>query len=261
MAVSLPDGWVFTDPGNPLLPPLTLPWWNEGAAALVAGSEGGKFLEPSQRTAAENRRVSRADVELKPDGSLAGELVMELHGQMSLTWILDDGPDRESVESALSARIEKLSPGVVVRSLKCEPWPTDTLRVRASLEWPAGARTVGNTILLTPLLVNQDREEIFPAPERRYPIVFPYAVDSVDSVFIRLPDGYAPVSPDTTEAFGLGPVGSYSTRIGTNEAGLVAVREFTLRSTRFETAGYPALRDFLRRIRDSDGMQVVLRRP
>ncbi|WP_378185531.1 transglutaminase domain-containing protein [Aquimarina sp. W85] len=120
---------------------------------------------------------------------------------------------------------------------------------------------VGDEMFFSPLLFLRDKENLFKAEDRQYPIDFGYGYDNNLMVSIRIPEGYEVVEVPKPSAFKLPQnMGKFVYRINkTNNQIQVLVSE-TLNTPFVSPDNYQAIKEFYNQIIIKESEQVVLKK-
>ncbi|HWX54892.1 MAG TPA: DUF3857 domain-containing protein [Verrucomicrobiae bacterium] len=262
VVVKLNGAEIFLDPGTRFCPFGLVYWTHSSVPALKLAQNGGTFV--AVPTASADKTVSRRSVTavLGSDGSLQGEIALELEGMTALQLRLDAlQKDNAGRLSALGEALGdwRTQPGSV-KLQSAEGWELSEgpLLAHFTFELPGLARKSGKR-LLVPATVFQMRERTaFEHAERKYPIYFPYTFEEIDKVDIQAPDGFSvetlPAGQDVKLA---------STRFVTTRASQVGhvnvTRALVVNSVYFPVENYRDLKQFFDKLGAADEEQIVLR--
>jgi hypothetical protein len=107
-----------------------------------------------------------------------------------------------------------------------------------------------------PWLVQAPR---FDAETRVHPIVFPFPHIDNATIEIDAPEGMTPADPPPPAKLLESAYGHYALFVRTTETGYLVERSFTLEVARATVEEYPALRAFLNKVREADGISLKFR--
>lgn len=267
IAVRVGDQWRFFDPGSLHIPYGMLRWREEGQQALVTDPREPVWvrtpLSPPERS--QHRRT--ATLRLSADGTLEGEIKVELTGHIAADMRLEYATEsattreqmlRESITSRLSAaevtdlRIENLTDS--------EQPLVYSYRVRV----PGYAQRTGRRLFIQPAYFQRGIGPLFQTGARRFPIYFNYPWSESDSVTIDLPAGYALDNASQPAPITADNITRHEVKIQ-----LLAGDRSTLSYSRyfffggggnilFQTSSYPVLKQIFDLVNESDNHTIAL---
>lgn len=173
IAVRLPEGLRFFNPGVPFLAPGLLDEDEEGRPALVAAPEGPLFVTLPRSDPARSFVERRAELDLLPDGGVAGEITLRFHGLQAVSLL------RRLESQSPAERLAALSqeyPNGVLSALHIEESNPATVRFRLHL----------------PTYAERTQTRLFYSPA-----FFPAHPAARDTVTMSHPPGFAPESEGT----------------------------------------------------------------
>lgn len=250
---------LFLDPGTLYCPFGVLRWRYTAAQAMKFTSAGAQFMTVPDPAPSPMRR--RALVSLNSDGSLQGEISVELNGEEALEHRLDA---LNTDDAGRSKRFEEevqswLPPGATVKMKDSMGWdaPDQPLTARFEVSIPSFASVAGKRLLVPSLLLTTLHRNIFTSEIRRYPIAFPYSFEESDEVSISLPSGYTvEISPYRRKA-GLS-YASYSVSSEVADNKLTTHRSLRVDGINFPSEKYGELKEFFNIVQSGDTGQCVL---
>src|SRR5213078_2252956 len=180
-------------------------WKHSSATAFKLNKSGGEFMTTPAAPNSSMRR--RASVTLAADGSLKGEMNVELNGEDALERRLDAlTTDETGRNKNFEDQIKAWLPsGAAVKLQDAKGWDNSAEPIigNFTVEIPAFAATAGKRLIAPAFFFPTLQKNMFVHEGRRYPIVFPYPFTETDEVTIRLPEGYSMEVPPYRRKAGL----------------------------------------------------------
>jgi hypothetical protein len=222
-------------------------------------SAGAQFITTPDPAPSPMRRT--AVVSLAPDGSIQGEMTLELNGEEALEHRLDAfNTDEAGRRKSFEEEVQSWLPaGATVKMKDAVGWdaPDKPLTARFDVSIPGFASAAGKRLLVPSLLLTTLHKNMFTSDFRRYPISFPYSFEENDEVSITLPSGYTvEVSPYRRKA-GL----SYASYLVSSEVAgnkLTTLRSLRVDGVNFPPEKYGELKEFFNIVQSGDTGQCVL---
>lgn len=250
---------MLFDPGTLYCPFGLLRWRYTAAQAMKFTSAGAQFMTMPDPAPSPMRR--RAMVSLSSDGSLHGEISVELNGEEALEHRLDA---LSTDDAGRSKRFEEevqswLPAGATVKMKDAMGWdaPDQPLTARFDVFIPSFASAAGKRLLVPSLLLTTLHKNMFASDFRRYPIAFPYSFEESDEVTITLPSGYTVEVPPYRRKAGL----SYASYLVSSEVAdnkLTTRRSLKVDGVNFPPEKYGELKEFFTIVQSGDTGQCVL---
>jgi hypothetical protein len=257
--VQLNGKGLLLDPGTRYCPFGLLRWRYTDTQAMKFTPSGAQFTTTPDPAASPVRR--RAVVSVSSEGSLHGEISVELNGEEALEHRLDA---LNTDEAGRSKRFEEelqswLPAGATVRLKDATGWdaPDQPLTARFEISIPSFASVAGKRLLVPSLLLTTLHRNMFTSEIRRYPIAFPYSFEESDEVSISLPSGYTVEVPPYRRKAGL----SYASYLVSSEVAdnkLTTHRSFSVEGVNFPPEKYSELKEFFNIVQSGDSGQCVL---
>jgi hypothetical protein len=249
---------IVLDPGTRFCPFGMLRWKETDVQALKLSSSGSEFITTPGPVKSTVRRSVKS--ELLADGTLRGELIMELDGPEALEHRLeslrsDDNGRKETLEQETQSR---LPAGAIVKLVDTKGWDSTTgpITSRFSLEIPGFASSTGKRLIGPSLLLSPLQKDVFASDFRRYPISFTYPIDEADEVQIKLPEEYSlEVLPYRRKA-GL-PYAGYETVSSMADNTLTTRRNLHLDGSLFPPEQFSELKEFFNIALAGDAGQFI----
>lgn len=256
--VTMNSKGVVLSPGTRYCPFGLLPWEHSSVTALELSKTGARFVTtPAPETSLAHRT---AKTTLSADGSLKGEITLELKGQDALEHRLaalktDEAGRRKDFEDEILAALPE---GAMVKLKDSQGWDSadDPLIVRFDLNIPNYASTTGKRLIAPALLFPTFQKDMFIHDSRTYPIVFPYPFTEIDEVDIRLPDGFTLEAPPYRRKAGLSYAG-YEVASSFSDNHLVTRRSLRLDGISFPPEQYFELKNFFNTVQAGDGGHAI----
>ncbi|HEY6249796.1 MAG TPA: DUF3857 domain-containing protein [Candidatus Angelobacter sp.] len=251
---------IVLDPGTRYCPYGLLRWTHASATALKMDKKSLEFVstpDPPESTA---RRTAR--VALSVDGSLKGEITVELKGEDALESRLDgletdEAGHRKAFEDTVASW---LPDGSMVKLQSIEGWDAanEPLVGHLTVEIPRYASVTGKRLIAPAFFFSTFQKKLFVHDSRKYPIIFPYPFVENDEIDIKLPEGYSLEAPPYRRKAGLSYAGyEISSALQDNE--LITKRSLHLEGLTFPPEKYDELKNFFGIVLAGDGGQAVLK--
>jgi hypothetical protein len=256
------DSWVSVDAGSGL-PYGQIPWYLGRQRGRAAGETGDQEVVLPSSRAGDNVRESRATISLDESGTgaavvwtLAGRGQVELVERRVATSLPDEDRRRRlkelcgdggslEITRAEAPDLEKPASGF---RIACEGRMEDAW---AGPEYPGVSLSFdGAWIEPVPDLA---------APERKYPVVFPYPKVELATVEVMAPSGYAPSEAPPALRIETS-FARLNLEIAVTDLGYRVKRDFALLKSVIAPEEYPALRSFLAEVRRGDRTKLEFTR-
>lgn len=263
VAVSLNGKEFFLDPGTRFCPFGLIRWSVTSAAGRKLDSKGGSFFQMPNpvSTGAVTRR--KGQLTLAEDGTLKGEIAIELSGQEALSrrmaaLKLDEFGRNKDFEDDIKGR---LHPSAQVKLVKATGWESseEPLVGEFSIEIPGYASLAGKRMVFPTGIFQAQQRNPFAPTERMHPVYFEYPYQELDNIRIKLPAGYQleRMPPEQKQSF---PYGAIHTSRGAQSGEIFLGRGFQMESLFLPVEHYAGLREFYSKVQIADEEQVVIRR-
>lgn len=259
--VQVNDKEVVLDPGTKFCPFGMLPWKRTSTQALRFSKKAGSdFTTTPPPDVSPMHRSARVD--LSADGTIKGEVSVELRGQEALEHRLealdtDEAGRRKSLEDEVRAWLPK---GSVVKVVDSSGWATEETPLIAhfDIEVPEYASVAGKRLVAPAFLFSTLQKNMFTHDDRRYPIAFPYPFEESDEITMKLPSGYWLEQPPYRRKGGL-PFAAYEVSSVLDGNDLTTKRSLRFDGMTFPPENYSELKNFFSIVLAGDGEQAVLR--
>jgi len=267
VAVRIGDEWKFFDPANAYLPMGMLYWGEEGNSVLLTDDKKPVFLKTPVSETGKSIQKRSAQLSLREDGSLEGDVVMEYsghHGAEKKENNDDDSPTER--ETTLKKLIKDQFNSTEITTIQIENI-TDRDKpfiYRFHIRVVDYAQRTGKRLFFQPAFFQKGVKPIFPTSQRKYPVYFHFPWSEYDEVQITLPSGYELESPEGLHPITSGTVAGYELRlfISNDRKTLTCRRSFFFGGNDrilFEAKEYPALKSFFDAINEADNHTLTLK--
>jgi len=267
VAVRVGSAWHFFDPTNCVVDTGMLQWNNEGQPALIAQGQKGLWQTTPVAPAEKSRAKRTADLRLDEDGTLSGEVRLEMTGQaacdMRMRYTLQtDTAIEEKTRAAVQARM----PGAEVSDVTASGFE-DMLKpfvLAYKVRVPGYAEQTGRRMFVQPGFFTKGATPWFTAATRAYDICFDYPMLQEDRVSIKPPIGYS-----IEEGTGSAPQGitrtnwgQYAVTLGAKKLSgeIVYTRTFEYSRLRAPAAEYDAVKKLFDFIHTQDTHVLTLKK-
>lgn len=199
VAVKADDGWKFFNPGVRFLPYGMLVWHEENNWSLLVGEKNYEWQKTPMTNFDQSLEKRSAKFTLLEDGTLEGDVRVEMSGQPALTYRLanyDESQTKreEDLKQAVKNRISTAEiSGVSIENLEDPSKPlVESYKVRV----PNYAQKTGKRLFLQPGFFEYGSNPVFSSANRKYDIYFHYPWSENDEIEITLPAGFSLDSAD-----------------------------------------------------------------
>ena len=252
---------IYFDPGTAYTPYGLLPWSETGTLGMKLDKEGGTWVTTSTPESSASQLERKAELKLKQEGSLEGNLTITYTGLEALYWRLgerneDDAARKKSLEDA----VRNMIPVAIEVELTNKPdWSSSDAKLVAEfhLKVPGWAAGAGRRAIMPVGLFDVAEKHMCEHATRVHPLYFHFRSQKLDEVTIELPPGWQVSSvpkPATEDAKLL-----LYTMKAEDEKGKLHIERVLKSDLIFlQPKFYPALRNFYEGVRTSDEQQIVL---
>ena len=261
VVVKLDGNEKFLDPGTRFCPYGLVYWTHASVPALKLTRNGSTFVTVPTSTA--DAAVTRRSVTavLRNDGSLQGEIVLELKGMKALQLRLDAlETDNAGKLNAIGEALGnwQARPGSL-KLQSAEGWELSDAPLLAhfTFELPGFARRSGKHLLIPATLFPGRLRTVFTTDDRKYPIYFPYTFEEIDKAEIQVPDGFTVEVIPSGQDVKLSSTRFLTTRL--SQAGRINLtRALVVNAIYFPVENYRDLKRFFEKLGSADEEQIVL---
>jgi transglutaminase-like putative cysteine protease len=161
--------------------------------ALLMTEEGGKIAWTPRYRVSDNEQLRRINAEIDAEGNLVADVYTVFTGiQQELQHDIIHHTNKEQREkylnNALNLPTYKVDKIDYSEQKKAIPVVNEYLHVLSA----AYATTSGKRLFVTPNLFNRSTHKLSTDKPRKFDIVYTYAYRDIDSIFIKIPEGYTP---------------------------------------------------------------------
>jgi hypothetical protein len=258
--VNLEGRDLFLDPGTRFCPFGELRWIRTSTEGLKLDRNSPVFV-PLPGAGPDKAVIERsANVTLRPDGSLQGELAVVYRGTEALERRIaaletDDSGRNKSLEDEVK---EWLPSGASVKLKKAVGWEgtEEPLHAEFAIEVPSYASVAGKRVLVPVYLFATRQRDAFRHDERKYPVSFRYASSELDNVRMKLAAGFTMENVPPAQDANL-PYASYRSLVNFNGIELEVSRVLQLNVVICPLSKYGELRGFFNKVITGDELQAV----
>ncbi|MFH2036205.1 MAG: DUF3857 domain-containing protein [Candidatus Zixiibacteriota bacterium] len=192
--VAIPCGdnrYKFYQPGQKYTIPGMVPWYFEGVKALVSAGDIN-FINVPFSEATVNSINLFYTYSLNDDFDITGTADIRLNGQPArdIRMRLFD-KDSSEYNQILKDKFDEMLIGSSIDSFTVENYndPYSQLKIKCNVKFPEIENT-GDRILLKPFDYFDDSENPFTSEERKFALLFQYAMEERESAQINIPEGW-----------------------------------------------------------------------
>lgn len=199
IAVRSGNTYKFLNPGDPFLPFGMMPWHDEESWALLIGPENYLWKDTPVTPHTESSYKRTATLALKEDGTLEGDVTVEISGHPALSYRqanYDETPEKQSefLRESIKARISSADVNnLTVENVLDHSKPL-VQRYRVSI--PNYAQKTGKRLFVQPGFFEYGPSPVFSSSTRKYGVFFQYPWSETDKIEIKLPAGFTLDSAD-----------------------------------------------------------------
>jgi hypothetical protein len=261
-AVKTSSGWQFHNPGNRYLPFGELPWQQTAVQVLVAAKDEALFLTTPSDHLGASRIDRRADMVLAEDGAIEGAVTIKLTGSEALRDRHEfDGMTQQELTDKLLEEIRKSYPRADISNVRMKNLLDldKPLTLSYHLVIPEYADATPNRLFLNAAIFSRSKKPPFAPETRELDIYFGYPMDSVETVCIRLPEGFKLEDPSMPQSLGNAGFAEHRLQIGMMPDGRLGFRRRLFIATPILPAEhYPVVRNFFLQLQHADQHLMAL---
>ena len=265
IAVNVDGKWRFFDPGVSTLPFGMLRWQEESAFALISDPKDPQTTVTPPSFAKDSLRKRTAKLALSADGTLEGDIRIELTGHPAVAERnrYEDETD-EQIGEETRKEVQGQFGEAEVSNFHMENL-ADTekpLITSFHVKVAAYAQRTGKRLFFEPSLFEKNRPARFTATARRYPVQFAYPWSENDTVSIQLPAGFDLDHADMPTPLELAHVGHYRAKAMWTKSTrtLDYTRDFTFGEeggVMVKQENYNALKSIFDAVHEKDGHMIT----
>ena len=193
IGVKVGEDFKLFNPGIKYAPYGELPWYFEDSWALYVGDKDFAWLQTpySQPTKTNLKRTGK--FVLQEDGSLVGDVVIELTGHRALSYRLDyydESQDKResSVKDEVTRRLSQAEvTGIAIENIEDTSKPVIQ---RYKLRVPGYAQKTGKRLFFQPGFFESGESPLFSSADRKFDIFFAYPWSENDTIEMKYPANF-----------------------------------------------------------------------
>jgi len=262
IAVNLNGQWKYYDPTTPRLPGQFIPWYKEGATALLSDSKKPELVSTPISEPELSRVTRTATAEIRANGILEADVELSFSGHQATERrnALFAETDQE-VEQDAREYLKGVLGGAEIATLTVENLKDTSkpLLVKAKISIPGYAARTSTRLFVKPALFQRGAAPRFSASTRKYPVFFSYPWSESDSVTIQVPDGMEVDAAVRPTALTLSELGNYNTAAAFTGRKLKFTRELVFGKggkVMFPQEAFSALKNIFDRIHQGDDIVI-----
>ena len=193
IGVKVGEDFKLFNPGIKYAPYGELPWYFEDAWALHVGDKDFAWLQTPYSQPAKTNLKRTGKFNLLEDGSLVGDVVIELTGHRALSYRLDYYDEsQDKRESAVKDEVvRRLSQaevtGIAIENIEDTSKPVIQ---RYKLRVPGYAQKTGKRLFFQPGFFESGESPLFSSADRKFDIFFGYPWSESDKIEIKYPANF-----------------------------------------------------------------------
>ncbi len=194
IAVQVGSDWKFFDPGVSFLPYGMLVWYEEDVWALLVGENNYSWVKTPLSGTDKNLAKRTGKFKLLDDGTLEGDVRLELSGQTGLDYRLENYDESaDKLEDNIKAEVKHRASTAEISNVRVENLnePGKPLAYSYKVRIPNYAQKTGKRLFFQPEFFEYGENPVFSTADRKYDIYFHYPWTEQDNIEINMPSGYA----------------------------------------------------------------------
>ncbi len=247
VAAKIGAEYVLADPVESNTSPGLLPYEDLNGKGFLVMPKGHEFVDLQERQYAQQQLSG--NLTLDEDGYLSGEIKLTLVGQAARRLV-----ERRQGRLGLDLAKADFFDGYALSEVVVTPTRNNAYSVTAQVRSEAPFGKTPDGLIVSPYLGEAWVKNPFDAPERAFPVEFPYKTFENRTITITLPAGYvlesppAPVRAKTAD----GAI-SYSQSIVATDGGLSLQSALAVKQLVYPPEAYPGLREVFKIIAEQEG--------
>lgn len=194
IAVKVDNEWKYFNPGLKFLPYGMLAWNEEDTWALLVGEKAYDLKQTPYTDYSKSALNRKAKLTLNDDGSLDGDVTIELNGQPALIYRMDNYDETDAKrEQDLVDEVKNQINAAEVSNAVIEN-VTDSSKAlveKYHVHVPNYAQKTGKRLFVQPNFFKYGIGPTFSSSTRKYDLFFKYPWSENDEIEIALPTGFA----------------------------------------------------------------------
>lgn len=194
IAVRLPSGWMYFDPGTPYLGYGDMFWHDQATVAMLITERGFDWIRTPLTAHEKSASRRTGKFKLLEDGTLEGDARVEFTGNPAVSrresGYQNSAAQREKdFEDEIKGRVSTAEiSGLTVENFTDASKPlTYSFKIRI----PGYAQKTGKRLFLQPGFFEYGSDPVFSSATRTHAISFPYPWSEADDIEIELPKNFA----------------------------------------------------------------------
>lgn len=252
---------IYLDPGSKYYPYGVLPWSETSASGLLVTKGDADLVTTPAPKSDESTSVRHVTLQLAPDGSATGTLVVDFTGMWGSA-VRNDERDEDDTgrRKDMSDEIKGWLPSDAKFEItKTSSWDpsSDPMQIEGTLTLPSFATSAGTKILVpvTPFIAAEPRA--FQSATRTNSIYFRYPYQEHDQIEIKLPAGYQVENLPTPQQVPSGAI-QYTISITKQASELSIQRALDEKGLLYDVKYYGTIRQIFNQVKSGDDQQAIL---
>lgn len=225
--------------------------------ALIIDEEGGHVVSTHRYSMADNYQHRVAEANIDAEGALEVSLTTKFGGrQMRRPLGLAYEVSKEDREKFFNESLNLPTYQVDKISYSDERGENPSVQEKLHVVSPAYASITGKRLFIAPNLFNKTGTRFSPDSARRYDIVFPESYRDIDSIAIKIPQGYTAESVPANTTLN-SRFGHYQSTIKIDGEKITYYRLMERNASRFPPSDYQELVKFQEQVYKNDRARIV----
>jgi|SRR5690348_17066394 len=252
---------IYLDPGSKFYPYDSLPWSESSATGLLISKESSDLVTTPPPKSGNAMLQRRASLQLAPDGSASGTLVLNFTGIWGSAIRHDEREEDETGKRKdMTDEVKGWLPADAKFEItKASSWDasSEPLQIEGTLTLPSYGTTAGKRILVpaTPFIAPEPGS--FHSATRVNNIYFNYPYQEDDEIVLKLPAGYQVENLPSPSQIPSGPI-QYSVSMAKQPNEVDSKRTFNEAGLVFDVKYYGAIRQIFDTVKSGDDKQAIL---
>ena len=231
--------------------------FTDNRPALLVKEKGSCIVYTPRYSFAENHETTLTQIKLNPDGQIDLQLHTTMSGMLQDEW---HAMMKHAASDEISSYLHRnYSIGTyTIKQFKFEDKPdaVPVLEQKIEIESKGYAQRTGKRLFIMPNIVNKHGRRLEPDPDRQYDVVIKIPYQSIDTVVIDIPAGFAVETIPGLKAYE-SPFGNYVSSAETKEQKLYYYRSMTMNGGRYPASAYATLVKWFADIYKADRINAV----
>lgn len=257
LSVPMQNDTLWLECTSQTLPAGYLSGFTSDRYALMIDENGGTLVKTPRYGIGDNIQIRRIKAAISPEGQLTTDVVTVYKArQQDELHQLIKGHSKEKVSERLKDEIDLPNYDVVSFDYKEDPSVLPSITEDLRITSNNYAQVTGKRLFVCPNLLSKNHSKLIYDSTRKFDIDITYAYTDIDTVEIKIPEGYKPeaIPKDVTIH---GDFGSYASSLVVSTDKIVYRRSLEKFAGRFPAKKYDELVDFYNRIYKADNSKLV----